>query len=199
MKKITNSLDFGKEVEFTKVEHAAEKNNTNISKGNNSTKTKYFLACLVKTSHHIKGVCFIDEEYLNFKVFLNQRIGNSMSGVELAFKKEDDDYDHDRQTCFGSYFVCHPKDKDLYQIRIKYNDIKWIFRRRYYYKNSGIELFTTTNKSFYFNFKKEESREIVIDEIVKRIKDYSKIYDDLKDPKDNFDNIIGFENNEANH
>ena len=199
LKKITNSLDFGKEVEFTKVEHAAEKNNTNISKGNNSTKTKYFLACLVKTSHHIKGVCFIDEEYLNFKVFLNQRIGNSMSGVELAFKKEDDDYDHDRQTCFGSYFVCHPKDKDLYQIRIKYNDIKWIFRRRYYYKNSGIELFTTTNKSFYFNFKKEESREIVIDEIVKRIKDYSKIYDDLKDPKDIFDNIIGFENNEANH
>ena len=199
LKKITNSLDFGKEIEFTNVEHSTEKNNANMSKGKNVVKKNHFLACLVKTSHHIKGVCFIDEKCLNFKVFLDQRIGNSMSGVELAFKKDDDDYDHDRQTCFGSYFVCHPKDKDLYQISINYNEIKWIFRRRYYYKNSGIEIFTTTNKSFYFNFKKEEDRETIINDIVNKIKETSKIYDDMKDPKDNFDNIIGFENTEVNH
>ena len=154
---------------------------------------------MVKTSHHIKGVCFIDENQLNFRVFLNQRTGNSMSGVELAFTNKDDDYDQDRQTCFGSYFVCHPKDKDLYQITIDYSDIKWIFRRRYYYKNSAIEIFTTTNKSFYFNFKFEKDREIVIEEITSKIKEISKIYDDMKDPKDSFDNIIGFENPNAIH
>ena len=195
---ITNNLDLGKEEEFTKLEHSSS---GDISKSNlaKKAKKKYFLSCMVKTSHHIKGVCFIDEKQLNFRVFLNQRTGNSMSGVELAFTNQDDDYDQDRQTCFGSYFVCHPKDKDLYQITIDYNNIKWIFRRRYYYKNSALEIFTTTNKSFYFNFKFEKDRETVIGEITSKIKEISKIYDDLKDPKDSFDNIIGFENPNAIH
>jgi len=52
---------------------------------------KYFLSCLVKTSHHIKGVCFIDDKKLNFKVFLNQRTGSAMSGVEVGFTNKDDD------------------------------------------------------------------------------------------------------------
>ena len=200
LKNITNNLDLGKEEEFTKLEHTGEANtSTCITKVKSLQKRKYFLSCLVKTSHHIKGVCFIDENQMNFRVFLNQRTGNSMSGVELAFTNKDDDYDQDRQTCFGSYFVCHPKDKDLYQITIDYKDIKWIFRRRYYYKNSGIEIFTTTNKSFYFNFKYETDRETVINEIVGKNKEMSKIYDDIKDPKDSFDNIIGFENTEVIH
>ena len=202
LKNITNNIDLGKEEEFTNVDHSSSSNSetgkTNLSK-TKTLKKKYFLSCLVKTSHHIKGVCFIDENQLNFRVFLNQRTGNFMSGVELAFTNKDDDYDQDRQTCFGSYFVCHPKDKDLYQITIDYNDIKWIFRRRYYYKNSAIEIFTSTNKSFYFNFKFEKDRETVIGEITSKIKEVSKIYDDIKDPKDSFDNIIGFENAEAIH
>ena len=190
LQKISNNLDLGKEDEFTKLEHNEGEQNKSID----IKKPRYVLACLVKTSHHIKGVCFIDENNLNFKVFLNQRTGNSMSGVELAFTNKDDDYDVNRQTCFGSYFICHPKDKDLYQISINYKDIKWIFRRRYYYKNSGIEIFTRTNKSFYLNFKYEDDREYVINEIVNKIGEISLIYDDLKDPKDSFDNVIGFEN-----
>ena len=189
LKKISNNLDLGKEDEFTKIEHNIfDKNSIDIKK------PKYVLACLVKTSHHIKGVYFMDENNLNFKVFLNQRTGNSMAGVELAFTDQDDDYDINRHTCFGSYFICHPKDKDLYQISINYKDIKWIFRRRYYYKNSGLEIFTRTNKSFYFNFKFEDDREYAIKEIVNKIPDISYIYDDLKDSKDIFDNIIGYEN-----
>ena len=201
LKNITNNLDLGKEEEFTKLEHNSgrEINKSNLTKNKAVPKKKYFLSCMVKTSHHIKGVCFIDEKQLNFRVFLNQRTGNSMSGVELAFTNKDDDYDQDRQTCFGSYFVCHPKDKDLYQITIDYKNIKWIFRRRYYYKNSAIEIFTTTNKSFYFNFKFEKDRETVIEEITSKIKDLTKIYDDIKDPKDSFDNIIGFENPNVIH
>ena len=195
LKNITNNLDLGKEEEFTNLEET----NKSSSAKNKSMQKKYFLSCLVKTSHHIKGVCFIDENQLNFKIFLNQRTGNFMSGVELAFTNKDDDYDQDRQTCFGSYFVCHPKDKDLYQITINYNDIKWIFRRRYYYKNSALEIFTTTNKSFYFNFKYEKDREVVIDEIINKIKEISKIYDDIKDTKDSFDNVIGFENTDSIH
>jgi hypothetical protein len=193
---ITNNLDLGKEEEFTKLEHSSsgETSKSNLTKKQTLTKKKYFLSCMVKTSHHIKGVCFIDEKQLNFRVFLNQRTGNSMSGVELAFTNQDDDYDQDRQTCFGSYFVCHPKDKDLYQITIDYNNIKWIFRRRYYYKNSAMEIYTITNKTFYFNFKYEEDREKVINEICSTLKEPTQIVDDLKESKDIFGNVIGYEN-----
>ena len=117
-----------------------------------------------------------------------------MAGVEIGFTTKDEDYDQERQTCFGSYFICHPKDRDLYKISIKYNNIKWIFRRRYYYKNSAMEIFTTTNKTFYFNFKFEKEREDVINEILNKLGDHAKIIDDLKETKDIFDNVIGFEN-----
>ena len=197
--KISNHLDFGKEEEFFFIE---KENNSNENTSNNTSSylkknKKYFLSCLVKPSHHIKGVCFIDEKKINFKVFLNQKTGNAMSGVEVGFTTKDDDYDKERQTCFGSYFVCHPKDKDLYKISINYDDIKWFFRRRYYYQNSGLEIYTVNNKSFYFNFKFEEDREIVINEILSKLKDCAKIVDDLKetkDNKDNFENVIGYDN-----
>ena len=190
--KIANNLEFGKEEEFSFIERQTSDKTTSGQEQKNSK--KYYLSCLVKTSHHIKGVCFIDDKKLNFKVFLNQKTGNAMSGVEVGFTTKDDDYDIERQTCFGSYFVCHPKDKDLYNISINYNDIKWIFRRRYYYTNSALEIYTNTNKTFYFNFKYEKDREVVIDEILKKLEEYVQIVDDLKD--NNY--IVGYEN-EINH
>ena len=182
--KISNNLEFGKEEEFAYIERDTKKNQENNMK-------KYFLSCLVKTSHHIKGVCFIDDNNLNFKVFLNQKTGSAMSGVERGFSTEDDDYDPDRQTCFGSYFVCHPKDKDLYKISINYNDIKWIFKRKYYYTNSAFEIYTTTNKSFYFNFKFENDRETVIEEILKKMQSPIPILDDLREGGNT---LVGYEN-----
>ena len=91
-----------------------------------------------------------------------------------------------------SYFICHPKDKDLYKISIDYSDIKWIFRRKYYYKNSAFEIYTQTNKSYYFNLKFEDDREKVLNEILGKLKDAVEIVDDLKS-KDIYDNVIGYE------
>ena len=183
--KIANHLDFGKEEEIFYIENSTEKK---------IKKKKYFLCCLIKPSHHIKGVVFITEKKLEFKVFLNQKTGNVMSDVEIGFTNKDDDYDDDRKTCFGSFFICHPKDKDLYKISIKYDDINLFFRRRYYYKNSGLEIFTNANKSFYFNFKYEEDRETTINELLLKLKDCTKIVNDIKNQKDIFDNVIGFNN-----
>ena len=189
--KISSRLDFGKEEELTIF-----KNEKKISQKRNSAKVakKQFLCCVVKPTHHIKGVCFIEENQLTFKVFLNQKNGSSMLDFEEVFDTKANDYDTERQTCFGSYFIYHPKDKDLYKKSIDYNDIKYFFRRKYYYKHSGIEIFTNTNKTYYLTFQLEEDRETVINEILTKIKDYAKIVDDLKDTKDNFDNIIGYEN-----
>ena len=180
--KIANNLEFGKEEEFSFIEKDSSQ----------EVKKKCFLSCLVKTSHHIKGVVFIDEKKLKFKVFLNQKTGNAMSGVEKGFTTDDDDYDQERKTCFGSFFVCHPKDKDLYKITINYKDIKWIFKRKYYYNNSALEIFTTTNKTFYFNFKYEKNREEVLKEILNKLDEPIQIIDDLKESKSQ--NIIGYEN-----
>ena len=186
--KISNNLDFGKEEEFSIIQKSKN------SKNDNNEKKNYFLGCLVKSSHHIKGVFFIEENELNFRVFLNQKTGNAMSDVEVAFTSSDDDYDQERQTCFGSYFVCHPKDKDLYKITINYDNIKYLLRRRYYYKNSAMEIYTSSNKTFYFNFKYEEDRETVVNEIVNKLKEYARILDDLKEPKDIYDNVVGYQN-----
>ena len=202
--KINDKLDFGKEEEEFNLIEEKEKSeikdsNPNIEIKNDKLQSKiYFLSCLVKTSHHIKGVCFIDQSKLNFKIFLNQQTGKSMNGINMSFTDTDEDYDPERKTCYGSYFMFHHKDKNLYKISIKYSDIKLIFRRKYYYKDSALEIFTIYNKSFYFNFKYENDREIVLQNIIKKMGDCNKIVLDLKDTKDNFDNVIGFEHNLEN-
>ena len=189
LSRISNKLDLGKEEDFFFV-----RKDTKIIR---RLKKNHFLCCIVKPSHHIKGVCFIDDNQLNFKVFLNQKTGTAMRGVRLGFTDKDDDYDQERKTCFGSYFVCHPKDKDLYKIGINYKDIKWIFRRRYYYKNSALEIFTVTNKSYYLNFKYEQECEFVIIELLQKVKSLTQIIDDLKDSKDLFGNVLGYENEDV--
>jgi hypothetical protein len=201
--KISDSLDFGKEEEFSFFKEEKEtKNNDEKVKNKESKEIKenkenkeneneenYFLSCLVKASHHIKGVSFVDEKNINFKVFLNQKTGSAMSGVNVGFTNEDADYDEERKTCFGSYFMFHQKDKNLYKITIDYDDIKLILLKRYYYKNSALEIFTTRNKSYYFNFKYEKQRETFIKQILQRLKDPKTIINDLKESKEN---ILGY-------
>ena len=194
LKKISDNLDFGKEEEEYNLIDEKGKSNKNNDEDKEVSKI-YFLSCLVTTSHHIKGICFIDKSKLNFKVFLNQQTGKSMNGINMSFTDADEDYDPERKTCYGSYFMFHKKDKNLYKISIEYSDIKYIFRRKYYYKDSALEIFTRNNKSFYFNFKYGKDREIVLKNILEKLGDCNKIVLDLKDSKDNFDNIIGYETN----
>ena len=211
--KISDSLDLGKEEEFSVFKEEKDtknnaENNTENKEENNTEKEqtkktdnnqkkeeekrKYYLCCLVKTSHHIKGVCFVDDNNINFKVFLNQKTGEAMAGVNIGFTNKDDDYDEEKKTCFGSYFMFHQKDKNLYRISINYNDIKLILFKRYYFKNSGLEIFTTTNKSYYFNFKFEEERDLFIQNITAKLTELKPIVNDLKSNKEDSSNTIGY-------
>ena len=202
--KISDSLDLGKEEEFSvfkeekdtknNAENNTEKEDPKKSDNNKKKEEerKYYLCCLVKTSHHIKGVCFVDDENINFKVFLNQKTGEAMAGVNIGFTNKDDDYDEEKKTCFGSYFMFHQKDKNLYRISINYNDIKFILFKRYYFKNSGLEIFTTTNKSYYFNFKFEEERDLFMQNITSKLTDLRPIVNDLKSSKEDSSNTIGY-------
>jgi hypothetical protein len=116
---------------------------TNTIKNEEILNNKEFLiCCLVKSSHHIKGAIFIREKKLNFRIFSDQKRGIDINGFEDCFSEKDDDYDKERGTCYGSYFTHHPKDKNLYKMSISFNEIKWILKRKYYYKNSAMEIFT---------------------------------------------------------
>ena len=180
LSQISESLDLGKEDEFSILKEENNKNNKN-----------YSLCCLVKPSHHIKGVCYLTTNNFNFKIFLNQQTGNVISGTNLGFTDKDEDYDSNRKTCFGSFFMFHKKDKNLYKVSIKLEDIKFLILKKYFYKNSAVEIFTKSNKSYFFNFKYEKDRKTFIDKLIKKIPKMKKIIDDFKDYKDDL-NIIGY-------
>ena len=156
---------------------------------------EYFACCLVTQSHHLKGIIYMREKKLHFKIL-------SGSNEELS-SEHDDDFDKERNSCYGSYFNHHPKDKNLYKISIIFNDIKWILKRKYFYKNSSLEIFTLKNKSYYFNFKDEETRDILINEITKKIGNCVMIINDIKVINNksyskgniNPNIIIGYQNN----
>ena len=66
---------------------------------------------------------------------------------------DDINFDKDLGTCFGSTFKNKKSDKDKISFEIDYEIIKYIFIRYYYYQETGLEIYTTNNKSYYFNFK----------------------------------------------
>ena len=37
-----------------------------------------------------------------------------MNGINMSFTDADEDYDPERKTCYGPYFMFHKKDKNLY-------------------------------------------------------------------------------------
>ena len=57
--------------------------------------------------------------------------------------------------CFGEILVCPHKDMNI-KIIIDPNDIRLILERIYFYRKTGVEIFTNT-KSYYFNFEDEDS------------------------------------------
>ena len=103
--------------------------------------------CLVKLTHHIKGILRLEKNQMKF-VF-NIEDNNENKDTEV----DDPTFDKDLGTCFGSTFKNKKSDKDKISLDISYDIIKYIFMRYYYYQESGLEIYLTTNKNYYFNFK----------------------------------------------
>ena len=137
--------------------------------------------CFVKPTHHIKGIFLCSKKGIQFKVFLNQKtLTNDINDTDNSRLLNDIDYDNSRHTCYGSYFVEHPKNKDNLYFNFSFDQIKYMFKRIYYFHQTGLEIYTINNRSYYFNFKKDSVR----DEI------YDKISSQLKSNKLNLDNLI---------
>ena len=112
-------------------------------------------------------------------------------GVNIGFTDQDDDYDKEKKTCFGSYFQFHQKDRNLYKITINYSDMKFFLLKRYYYKNSALEIFTYSNKSYYFNFKYEEDRTSFVSNLLEKFNEPKTIINDIKEGKESL-NVLGY-------
>ena len=120
---------------------------------------KYYICCLVKSTHHIKGLFKLKEQNVIFKVDKNINKNET----------EEEFYDVDKKSCFGSYFREYPKDKDILNIKLPFNEISYIFKRLYYYNDTGLEIFTIANKNYYFNFRSKEYRNLVYKELFSKL------------------------------
>ena len=112
--------------------------------------------CLIKKMYHIKGkiLYLLDpKDHLNFSIFFIPDSDNKGETCNKTEKNVNEDmYNSDH--CYGSMFPCLEKDKKRL-IYIPSHKIVFTLKRIYFHKISGIEIFTSDNKSYYFNFNKE--------------------------------------------
>ena len=173
-------------LDIDKIINTYEKKTEDYQYIDNSDKEEQFQAikyecCFVKPTHHIKGIFLCSEKGIQFKVFLNQKtLSNDINDTDTSRQEQDIDYDNTRHTCYGSYFVEHPKNKDNLYFNFSFEQIKYMFKRIYYYHQTGLEIYTINNRSYYFNFKKSSVRNEI----------YDKISPYLKSNKLNIDNFI---------
>jgi len=113
---------------------------------------------MVKRTHHVKGILFVLNKngiitkllFYSYPSDIAKNIPycNVMDGIQnLNHKKEN--------ICFGEIFVCPQKDMNI-KIIIDINDVRLILKRIYFYRKTGVEIFTNT-KCYYFNFLDEDS------------------------------------------
>ena len=144
-----------------------EKDNI-IDKINNSLEN----ACLVKTQFHIRGFFYNNSNEIGFYSYDEIPYPNDKKKENLNKPNEkisaiQNDYDYYTKSCFGTAFSPQFEKYKYLHFKIPYNEIVFIFKRRYYYKLSAIEIFTTRKKSYLFRFAQNKS-----DDIINKIKNY---------------------------
>ena len=113
-------------------------NSTNKSKKVNKI---YYNCCLVKLKGHIPGCLLCSNDYLYF--IINYNFGKKQT---------------ENEKCIGSLFCYDPNKHKLIR-KISKKNIKQIFKKRYYYVEDSLEIFTYTNKSYYIKFNTNKDRE----------------------------------------
>ena len=119
--------------------------------------------CIVKPTHHIKGNITAKKNYFHFLYEDNSNKTLETLQDEL---ENDPNFDKDMGCCYGSIFKNQKKDKDNISFILEYSNIKYMFIRVYFYKESGLEIYTKTNKSYYLNFKTKEDMHLFLNEIL---------------------------------
>ena len=120
----------------------------------------YYNCCLVKLKGHIPGCVLCTNNYIYF--IINYNFGKKQAKNEK---------------CIGSLFCFDPNKHKLIRKIIK-KDIKQIFKKRYYYVEDSLEIFTYSNKSYYLKFDTKKDREDFYQYII-NMKDISLLKEDV--------------------
>ena len=137
-------------------------------------------ACLINAAIHITGLFFNDQKGIGFYSY-EKNHSNEIY---------EENYDQERFTCFGSIFRPNNNKYKDYYIRIPYNSIELILKRRYFYKRSALEIFTTDKKSYFFNINEDKYKTLY-----DNIKYYMKsTIEEINIEYSKYDDKIGFYN-----
>ena len=151
----------------------------NLSNKSEKKKTKEkisshsFECCIVKIMNHIKG--YINTRNENYFEFIyddeeeeNKNNKNKDDYIfEDLYTNLDDDigYDKEMGCCYGSLFKKHKRDKEKIYFKLDYSEIKYLFIRNYYYRDTAVEIYTENNKSYFLNFKTKDDLSLFISDI----------------------------------
>ena len=156
-------------------------NNKTIDKSGN----KYFFeenVCYIKTVNHIKGALFhssvkdnMKDNYLYFCV-------TEQPSLEIKLEKYAD-YDSINESCYNSIFRNNMNIKDQYiYLKLNFDEIIFIFNRKYSFRDNAIELFTSYHRSYYFKFKTTEKRNSFLEHIINILNKDSSLFKKLYKP-----------------
>ena len=107
--------------------------------------------CLVKKMYHIRGnIGIINIKQKDLCLFFSSNEENA----QTCNRNNNEKVGYNSNLCYGSVFSCLEKDQKIL-IFIPRDEIMFAIIRIYYYRRSGLEIFTNNNKSYYFNFYEE--------------------------------------------
>lgn len=152
--KLSNEKEnYIKQLYSTKEKEELFHSDTNVKKKekNEKNETNYLTCCFLRQTHHIRGKIKLSSKKIEFFAF----------PPDTKYDQEDVDYDEDRKTCFGSIFSIHQKDKNMSVFELPFEDIKLALNRKYFYRNTGLEIYTYSNKNYYFKFRTKKERNSV--------------------------------------
>jgi hypothetical protein len=103
-------------------------------------------SCLIKPTFHVNGILFSNSGGIGFY------------GFNKIHKENDEEFDVDRNSCFGSIFRLQNSKYGHYYLKIPYYNIEFVLKRRYFYKRNVIEIFTVNKKSYLFRIDESKYR-----------------------------------------
>ena len=94
-----------------------------------------------------------------------------------------EDYDSINESCFNSIFRNNMNIKDQYTyLKLNFDEIIFIFNRKYSFRDNAIEIFTSFHRSYYFKFKTTEKRNSFLEHIVNILNKDSSLFKKLFKP-----------------
>ena len=145
----------------------------------NANHREYIMeCCILKQAYHIKGYLFNTSTCLHFFAFNHDKTSNL------------EEYDKDRQTCFGSIFQAQVPQMYYYYKCIPYTHIEMVLKRRYFFKRNSLEVFTLNKKSYFLKFVTDKDCETMYNAIQRH---FDK-YDDIQIEHKKIDKCIGYYN-----